>query len=146
MTGVVVGGRPGKVPDDAFWSGGGRSQSSLAERRRNWQPGGGSGEAWKVRSLAEGESSGLGGGLGALLKCCWGRDRSGTEQDLARPSLEAFPSLGLISNGRIGRTRGFFLRATPVSCPDFWPGDGLPEPPAGAKGKSPLWVSPLAIT
>ena len=60
MTGVVVEGRPGKVPGDAFWSGGGRSQRSLAESSRNWRPGGGSSEAWKAAQPGRGGGAGWG--------------------------------------------------------------------------------------
>lgn len=113
MTGVVVEGRPGKVPGDAFWSGGGRSQSRVPESSRNWQPGGGSSEAWKAPQLGRGVRGG--GGQVALLTGCWGRDRSG--QDLARSSLEASLSSGLIFSGRVGLARASFSCGHPGFLP-----------------------------
>ena len=56
-----------------------------------------------------------GGGQVALLTGCWGRDRSG--QDLARSSLEASLSSGLIFSGRVGLARASFSCGHPGFLP-----------------------------
>ena len=142
MTGVVVEGRPGKVPGDAFWSGGGRSQRSLAESSRNWRPGGGSSEAWKAAQ------PGRGGGAE------WGRPSSASDRLLRSWPLGAGPGQiqprGLAffrpNIQRPGRPCQSLLFVRPPGIPAliFCLRDGLAESPARAKGKSPLRVSPFS--
>lgn len=99
----------------------------------------------RLRNLAGEGVWELGGRQIARVICCWGRDRSGTEAGLGQTHSGGLAFVGPILP-RPGRPHRRLLCVRPPRIPAliFCPGDGFPEPPAGAKGESPLQVSPFS--